>query len=140
MVPSNWRNKIMFKLINNKTISINNVIIVFPCSIKTNIYKEPFVLQKNGLIIVNFYPSTQAEDHLLNNMKINMKSNIWAFNLHGHKIWEIEESPANSIHENPYTSIYEEDGRIIAGSIGGFDHVVDISNGTVELIKGGRPW
>jgi hypothetical protein len=129
-----------YKIINDRTININNVLISFPCSISRDIYKNPFIFCKDGLVIINFYPRTDEEAKEISNNKNNIQRNIWAYDLNGVKVWEIAESPASSYKTNPYISIYEENGKIIAGSIGGFDHVVDISTGSVELIKGGRPW
>lgn len=126
----------MHKLINSKTILIGEKEIVFPCSIscyrgKTEKENRYYILEVNNLIIVNFYPYTKEEDQELISEDINMERNIWAFDLNGNLVWKISEPTGKVYNQNPYTSVYLRDGKVLAGNWSGADYIVDITNGNV---------
>jgi len=48
------------KIISNDTIEIGGIEIILPCSISGYYTKNPFIVEKNGLTIVKFYPFSEA--------------------------------------------------------------------------------
>lgn len=128
----------MFKVISNNEIEINQKQIILPCSISGYHDGNPFILERDGLVIVNFYPYTKDEDKSL--ASVDMDSNVWAFDKRGDLKWKIHPSPIKTYSSNPYTSVFEKDGKIYGGNWCGYDFEININDGTVKSNVKGRPW
>jgi hypothetical protein len=129
----------MFKITSNQSIEIGGRSIVLPCSISGYHRKNPSVVVKDGLTIINFYPYTESEDKGLGN--VNMETNIWAFDSKGNLAWKVSPPSIRTDSTNPYTSVFEKDGKIFGGNWCGYDFEINIVDGTVTLPKNpGRPW
>ena len=129
----------MFKIISNDSIEIAGKRIVFPCSISGYHRNNPNIVEKDGLIIVNFYPYTESEDRSLGS--VDMERNIWAFDPQGNIVWKVSPPTIKTDSSNPYTSVFEKDGRIFAGNWCGYDFEINTVDGAVALPKNpGRPW
>ena len=67
--------------------------------------------------------------------------NVYAFNEKGEKVWEIEAPYQDSNGIVSYADIsLRKDGKIVAGSTRGDEYIVNVNDGSVEHIKGRRPW
>ena len=128
----------MFKVISNNEIEINQKQILLPCSISGYHDGNPFVLERNGLVVVNFYPYTKDEDKTLSG--IDMDRNIWAYSRDGKLQWKIQPSPMKPYSSNPYTSLFEKDGKVFGGNWCGYDLEINTKDGSVKSNVKGRPW
>ncbi len=112
--------------------------------------KNPFIVEINDLVIINFFPWGKEEREEAQRQGINLKRNIWAFNQNGEKVWEIMEQPNL---KSSYSSILIKDdsksenfksnipnGTILVGSTFGVYYILDVTNGHVSLIPGQRTW
>ena len=66
-------------------------------------------------------------------------SNIYAYDLNGNKLWQIQECPLKTKQNKPYTGLYIQLEDVIAYCSLGYECKVNLSDGSVELL-GGRPW
>jgi hypothetical protein len=129
----------MVKIVANNTIEIGGKKIVLPCSIAGYHRNNPSVVVKDGLIIVNFYPYTEVEDKALGG--IDMERNIWAYDSIGNLVWKVFPPIIRPNNSNPYTSVFERDGKVFGGNWCGYDFEINLNDGTVTLPQNpGRPW
>jgi len=76
-----------------------------------------------------------------NQMETLPTNNVYAFNEKGEQVWQIEEPLQYSNGVVSYADIsLKKDGKIIVGSTKGDEYIVNIKDGSVEHIKGQRPW
>lgn len=59
--------------------------------------------------------------------------NILAIDFDGHDIWKIPESPKTSFEDDPYMSLYQEDGGLWARTWSDWAYRIDPDNG--EIIR-----
>ncbi len=100
---------------------------------------NPFIIQKDDLIIVNFYPKTSQESKGLKS--VDMERNIWAYDLQGNLIWKVSPPTIRPYKSNPYTSVFEKNGKVYGGNWCGYDFEINLKDGSVTPPdKPGRPW
>ncbi len=129
----------MYRLISQNEIEISGKRIKFPCSIMKDPDGKPFIVEQGALIIVNFYPKTQQESQGLS--VVDMESNIWAFDSQGSIAWKVSPPTIKTDSSNPYTSVFEKDGKIFGGTWCGYDFEINTADGTVTPPKTPRrPW
>ena len=129
----------MFKLIRSSEIEICGKSIKFPCSIMRDPDGKPFIVTIDGLTLVNFYPKTQSESKALGGL--DMETNIWAFDSQGNLVWKVSPPTIRPYSQNPYTSVFEKDGKVFGGNWCGYDFEINVADGTVLPPKNpGRPW
>jgi len=69
------------------------------------------------------------------------KNNVYAFNGKGEQVWQIQEPIQSKEAIVSYADInLQETGEVIAGSTQGDEYILNVKNGSVEHIKGQRPW
>lgn len=64
----------------------------------------------------------------------NFNRNIYCFSNEPELIWVIEEDKFDG-EENPYVSIFVEDGKLIAGCWKGMDYIVSLETGQISPYK-----
>ena len=83
----------------------------------------------NSLIIVRVYPS---DEMLKNYHRDELNRNIYAYDLSGELVWQIQEAPHGGVEEDKaYMDIRYVDDKIVAGNWIGVDYLVDESSGVV---------
>lgn len=93
------------------------------------------IIRVDRLIIVFIYAYTQEE------MEKLPTTNVYAYDENANLVWEIAEPPQGSNSPVSYADIIlREDGAIVAGSTRGDEYIVNVKDGSVEHIKGQRPW
>lgn len=128
-----------FNMISQNEIEINGNLVKLPCSIMKDPNGKPFIVELNGIIIVNFYPRTVEEGRGLSG--IDMERNIWAFDSKGKLVWKVDPPTIRTDRTNPYTSVFERNGKIFGGNWCGYDFEIDLESGAVKPPKNpGRPW
>ena len=129
----------MYKITSTDSIDISGQSIKFPCSIMKDPDGNPFIIQRDDLIIVNFYPKTSQESKGLK--LVDMERNIWAFDLSGKLIWKVQPPTIRTDTKNPYTSVFEKNGKVYGGNWCGYDFEINLKDGSVTPPdKPGRPW
>lgn len=91
------------------------------------------------MIVVRVYPS----DEKLNAYpQEKLNRNVYAFNLSGELVWQIQEAPHGGVGEDKaYMNIGLENGRLMAGNWIGIDYFVGLCSGKVsQAQKNVRPW
>jgi hypothetical protein len=93
----------------------------------------------NSLIVVRVYPS---DEMLTNYPRDELNRNIYAYDLSGELVWQIQEAPHGGMEEDKaYMDIQYIDDKIVAGNWIGVDYLVDESSGMVtQSRKDVRPW
>lgn len=112
-----------------KSLFINNSKgIIFPLGIRG-------LIQLDGLVLVFIYGATTEE------MKALPTRNVYAFNGNGEQIWQIQEPIQEGNSPVSYADMsLRKDGKVIIGSTKGDEYILNIQDGSVEHIKGRRPW
>ena len=138
-----------YSIVSKDTIKIGERIIALPMSIgrspgkipKINetgniLYDEYYVEEVDGLIYVCFYPATDEEEnkyveYLKSHPESDGDSTIWAFDLAGNKVWEIEPSPrGKQLNRSAAFSAFLFKGdEMWAYSIEGLNYLVDKKTG-----------
>ena len=128
-----------YRILDSKTLSIGGKKVIFPCSISTDPDTNPFIVERDDLIIVNFYPWDEEEDKKLQVLEktwgLDMERNIWALSQEGELIWVVEPPTYRIYNHNPYTSLFLEDDHIVGGNFSGVDYIIDTSNGDVKKLR-----
>ena len=102
--------------------------ILFPLGIKG-------LIQLDELVLVFIYGSTTDE------MEKLPTNNVYAFNAKGEQVWQIQEPIQSKDTIVSYADIsLKETGKVVAGSTQGDEYIVNVKDGSVEHIKGQRPW
>ncbi len=96
-------------------------------------------LELGGLIIVRVYPT---DENLNSYPQEKLNRNVYAYDLLGQLIWQIQEAPHGGVEEDKaYMNIKVDDGSLVAGNWIGIDYQVKLDNGMVIPLKQGtRPW
>lgn len=93
------------------------------------------LIQLDDLVVVFVYGATMEE------MENLPTRNIYAFNEEGKQVWQVQEPLQYDDGVVSYSDIrLKKNGEIIAGSTKGDEYIVNINDGSVEHIKGRRPW
>ncbi len=93
------------------------------------------LIQLDDLVLVFIYGATTEE------MENLPTRNIYAFNEKAEQVWQIEEPLQHNDGIVSYADIgLKKDGKIVAGSTKGDEYIVNIKDGSVEHVKGKRPW
>ena len=128
-----------YRILDSKTLLIGGKKIIFPCSISGCIKGRPFIVEKDDLIIVNFYPWDEKEVEELEKIEeetgLDPNRNIWALSREGELVWTIERATPRSKYSQVYTSVYIEDDNVIGGNWSEFDYIIDTSNGDVKKLR-----
>jgi hypothetical protein len=129
----------MYRILSNSSIELGGKTIVFPCSISGFVHNQPRIAEMAGLTIVNFYPNYEAEVGKVTDMEL--ETNIWAFDSEGNLVWKVSPPTVRPYACNPYTSVFEKDGKVYGGNWCGYDFEINLSDGSVTLPPNpGRPW
>ena len=109
-----------------------------------------FYVNNNRILLShNIYGLIQLDDMVLvliygfssEQMETLPARNVYAFNEKGEQVWEIETPHQESNGIVSYADIsLKKDGKIVAGSTRGDEYIVNVNDGSVEHIKGRRPW
>ena len=121
------------------TININGKTIKLPCSISGYHRNNPSLIETKTLVIVNFYPYMESE--VLSFGNVDRERNIWAYDLQGNLIWKVSPPTIRPYKSNPYTSVFEKNGKVYGGNWCGYDFEINLKDGSVTPPdKPGRPW
>lgn len=102
--------------------------ILFPLGIRG-------LIQLDDLILVFIYGSTAEEMERLSSR------NIYAFNSRGEQVWQVQEPIQHEGRIVSYADLsLRGNDKVVAGSTEGDEYIVNIKNGSVEHVKGRRPW
>jgi outer membrane protein assembly factor BamB len=93
------------------------------------------LIDLDNVVLVLIYGSSAKQ------METLPTNNIYAFNEKGEQVWQIQEPIQYSDGIVSYADIcLKENGKIVAGSTKGDEYFINIKDGSVEHIKGKRPW
>lgn len=110
----------------NHMLSINNKVTILPKQVIGAVYM-------NDILLIIVVPPNEASGDVL-------ESNIFAFNKNGDQVWKIQETKQVGSLEEPFGDIsLRDDGNVIAGTIRGYEYIVNIEDGSITP-TGGRPW
>ena len=127
-----------YRILDSKTFLIGNKKIIFPCSISGCIRGHPFIVERDDLIIVNFYPWDKKEVDELKVEKargLDMERNIWALSREGDLVWIVERAIRRDECSHAYMSLFLENGHVVGGNWSGFDYIINTSNGDVKALR-----
>lgn len=126
----------MLHLVAPNIIEINGKKIRLPCNIMKDPDGNPFILDLGNLILVNYYGSGME-----NMTDDEMERNISAFDVRGNEVWRIHPPTVRPQKINPYTSVFQKNGKVYGGNWCGYDFEINLADGSVKLPKNsGRPW
>ena len=93
------------------------------------------LIQLDELVIVFIYGATAQE------MESLPTNNVYAFNAKGEQVWQIAEPFQPESKMVSYADIsLRKDGNIVAGTTQGTEYIVNVKDGSIDPIKGQRPW
>ena len=93
------------------------------------------LIELDDIVIVFIYGSTKEE---LETLPTN---NIYAFNSKAEKIWQVEAPFQPKGISVSYADVsLKKAGEIVAGTTQGTEYKINILDGSVEPMKGQRPW
>jgi hypothetical protein len=93
------------------------------------------LIQLNDLVLILTYGFSEKQMDSLST------TNVYAFDEKGKKVWEIKEPFQPPDQTVSYADIsLKKTGDVVAGTTQGTEYIVNIKDGSVELIKGQRPW
>jgi hypothetical protein len=106
------------------------------------IYMDAPIKQKIeflGLVIIRLYPS---DDQLDTYPKESFNRNVYAYDVSGNLVWQIQEAPHGGIDEDKaYMDIRISQDKLVAGNWTGTDYQVNLVDGTVASFdRDVRPW
>jgi len=71
----------------------------------------------------------------------SLNRNVYAFDLNGEFLWQIEEAPDGGSQPKPYLSVSSMEGRIVVKNWIGVDYQLDVQTGKVQSYGPlRRPW
>ncbi len=100
--------------------------------LKHNIYG---LIELDDLVLVLTYGFSEKQ------MESLPTNNVYAFNEKGEQVWQIKEpfQPEGKIVSYADISL-KKDGKIVAGTTQGTEYIVNVKDGSIDPIKGQRPW
>ena len=128
-----------YRIFDSKTLLIGVKKIIFPCSISGCIRGHPFIVERDDLIIVNFYPWNEKEVEELEKIEkeadLDPDRNIWALSQEGDLVWIVERAIRLNECSHAYMSLFLENGHVVGGNWSGVDYIIDTSNGDVKKLR-----